>query len=172
MTEIRSGALKFKGSPVNVVGPELKVGDKAPANFTLVANDMAELRGADLAGKPRILVAVPSLDTPVCDLETRRFNEEAVKIPGVQVYTVSVDLPFAQKRWCGNAGVERVQTLSDFRARDFGPAHGAWLPSLGLLARAVFVVDATDTVRHVEYVAEVTSEPDYAAAIAAARALA
>jgi thiol peroxidase len=171
MAQLRKAAILWKKNPVDVEGPALKVGDKAPAAFSLAANDLAPVAGADLAGKARIILTVPSLDTPVCDLETRRFNQEAASLPGVQVHTVSLDLPFAQKRWCGNAGIDRVQTLSDYRERSFGPAYGVFVPSLGLLARAVFVVDSQDVIRHVEYVSDAVNEPDYQAAMAAARAL-
>lgn len=161
----------WRGTPAELVGPELKVGDKAPAGFTVTANDMSAVKGAEVGGKPRIVLTSPSLDTSVCDLEARRFNEEAAGLPGVAVYHVTMDLPFAQKRWCGAAGVERVRTLSDYKDRSFGPAYGVWNPQRGLLVRAVFVVDKNDTIRHVEYVKEVTTEPNYAAALEAARAI-
>jgi thiol peroxidase len=166
---IRKNAILWKGNPVDLEGPQLKVGDKAPAEFTVVANDMSAVKGADVAGKPRIVATVPSLDTPVCDIETRRFNVEAAKIPGVKILTVSMDLPFAQKRWCGAAGIEKVQTLSDYKDRSFGPAWGVLAPSKGLLCRAVFVVGADDVIKHVEYVKDSTTEPDYNAALEAAR---
>lgn len=159
------------GKPANITGAEIKVGDKAPANFTLTANNMSPVTGADLAGKPRIYCTIPSVDTGVCDTEMRRFNTEAAKVPGVTIYAISVDLPFAQKRWCGAAGVEQVQTLSDYKDRSFGPAFGTFVADKGLLVRAVFVVDKNDTVTHVEYVASVGSEPNYEAALNAAKAL-
>lgn len=171
MAEIRKGAILWKQNPVDLEGPALQVGDKAPSAFSLAANDLTPVTGADLAGKPRIVLAVPSLDTSVCDLETRRFNQEAARLPGVHVHTVSLDLPFAQKRWCGAAGIDKVQTLSDYRERSFGPAYGVFVPSLGLLARAVFVIDSKDVIRHVEYVSDAVLEPDYQAAIDAARAM-
>jgi thiol peroxidase len=136
-----------------------------------MANDMTEVKGADQAGQPRILLSVPSLDTPVCDLEVRRFNMEVGKLPAVRVFTMSMDLPFAQKRWCGGAGVERVQTLSDYKERSFGPAYGVFVPTMGLHTRAVFVIDLDNKIRHVEYVRDATQEPDYHAAIEAARAM-
>jgi thiol peroxidase len=170
-TMIRKGAVNWKNNPVDLEGPELKPGDRAPSEFTVVASDMSAVAGQDLAGRPRILCAVPSLDTPVCDRETRRFNEEAAKLSGVAVYTLSVDLPFAQKRWCGNAGIERVKTLSDYKDRSFARAYGVWVPAMALMARAVFVIDGHDALRHVEYVKEVGSEPNYAAALEAASAL-
>jgi len=168
----RKGVVMFKGSPVTLAGPEIKPGQAAP-DFGAVDNGLQSVRLSDARGKVVILSAVPSLDTPVCDVETRRFNEEAGKLGGgVEVWTVSMDLPFAQKRWCGAAGVTRVKTLSDFRDRAFGQAYGVLLkdgPVAGLLARAVFVVGKDGQVRHVEYVKEVTSEPNYEAALAAAR---
>ncbi|QEM69335.1 thiol peroxidase [Geobacter sp. FeAm09] len=167
----RKGIITFKGNPMTLVGPEVKVGDKAP-DFTVADNGLATATLATYAGKIKIISAVPSLDTPVCDTETRRFNQEAAALPGnVVVLTVSQDLPFAQKRWCGAAGIDRVVTLSDYRNRSFGKNYGVLIEELVLLARAVFVVDADDTVRYVQIVPEVTSEPDYAAAIAAAKAL-
>jgi thiol peroxidase len=166
----RKTAISWVGSPVEVTGPELAAGDPAPSSFTLVANDMSPVTGQSLAGKVRILCAVPSLDTPVCDKETRQFNAEAASLPGVEVITVSMDLPFAQKRWCGAAGIDRVRTLSDYRERSFAPAYGVWVPSKGLMARAVFVVGQDDRLRHVEYVRDVREEPNYKAALDAARA--
>jgi thioredoxin-dependent peroxiredoxin len=170
MPETRKGAVNWRG-PTDLVGPEIKVGAKAPTDFAAVANDMSPVTAADMAGKPRIIVTVPSLDTAVCDVETRRFNQEATAIPSVKVYVVSMDLPFAQKRWCGAAGVQNVVTLSDYKDRSFGPAWGVFAPAKGLHARAVFVIGADDVVKHVEYVADVTTEPNYEAALAAAKAL-
>ena len=161
----------WKGQPTDALGPELKPGDAAPSSFTLSANDLSPVAGSVLAGKPRIVCAVPSLDTGVCDTEMRRFNQEASTIPGVKVYVVSMDLPFAQKRWCGATGSDKVEALSDYKERSFGPAYGVFAPTKGLFVRAVFVVGKDDKIQHVEYVKEVTTEPDYAAAIKAARAL-
>lgn len=171
MAQIRKNAVKFKGNPLDLEGPELKVGDKAPTDFSLAKNDLSAVTGGQLAKTPRIVIAVPSLDTGVCDMETRRFNEEATKIPNVKLYTVSVDLPFAQSRWCGAAGIRNLETLSDYKDRSFGRAWGTWIPSLGLLARAVFVVDKNDVIQHVEYVPEIATEPNYAKAIEAAKSL-
>jgi thiol peroxidase len=169
MAEVRKGAIDWRG-PTDLVGPEIKVGDKAPTDFTLVANDMSAVSGKDMSGKVRILCALPSLDTPVCDTEMRRFNQEAAALPGVEVYVVSMDLPFAQKRWCGATGSDKIRALSDYKDRSFGPAWGILAPAKGLLARAVYVVGKDDVVRHVEYVASVGSEPNYDAALAAAKA--
>jgi thiol peroxidase len=159
------------GKPANIQGPEINVGDKAPANFTLTAITMAPVTGESLAGKPRIYCTIPSVDTGVCDIEMRRFNQEAAKIEGVTIYAISNDLPFAQKRWCGAAGIDKVQTLSDYKDRSFGPAFGVFVPEKGLLVRAVFVIDKNDVVRHVEYVANVGTEPNYEAALTAAKAM-
>ena len=161
----------WRGNPVELIGPELKVGDKAPDSFAVSANDMSPVKGSDLAGKPRIVLSSPSFDTGVCDTEGRRFNEEAAKLKGVNVYYVTVDLPFAQKRWCGAAGIDRITTLSDYKDRSFGTAYGVFNPQRALHARAVFVVGPDDKIKHVEYVKEVTTEPNYAAALDAARGL-
>ncbi|MCM3666046.1 thiol peroxidase [Mesobacillus subterraneus] len=161
-------SVTFKGNAVTLLGNEVKVGDQAP-DFKVLANDMSEVTLQDTKGQVRLISAVPSLDTGVCDAETRRFNEEAVKLDNVKVLTVSVDLPFAQKRWCGAAGIENVQTLSDHRELSFGEAYGVAIKELRLLARAVFVVDSSDKVTYVQYVSEVTDHPDYEAAVEAAK---
>jgi thioredoxin-dependent peroxiredoxin len=172
MAEERKGAVTMRGNPVTLVGAEVKPGQKAPG-FTALGKGLAPITLEQFKGKVKIISAVPSIDTPVCDTETRRFNQEAAKLPGdVQVLTISMDLPFAQARWCGAAGVDKVTMLSDFRDRDFGVKYGALIKELGLLARAVFVVDRNDSVTHVEYVKEVTKEPDYAAALNAAKKVA
>lgn len=170
MAETRKGAITLKGNPLDLVGPELKAGDKAPDAFTLIGTDMAPVTGKDLAGRARILCAVPSLDTPVCDVEMKRFNQEAANLD-LEVIAVSLDLPFAQKRWCGATGSDKIKTLSDWKLRTFGEAYGVEAPSFGLLARAVFVVGPDDVLRHVEYVPEIAQEPNYAAALEAAKAL-
>jgi thiol peroxidase len=169
MAELRKGAVNWKGQPTDVVGPKLGVGDVAPSDYSLSAKDLSAVAGSSLAGQPRIICAVPSLDTGVCDTEMKRFNDEAASLPGVKVYVVSMDLPYAQRRWCGATGSDRVETLSDFKERSFGPAYGVFAPAKGLFIRAVFVVGKDDRLRHVEYVKEVTTEPDYEAAIQAAR---
>lgn len=164
--------VNFKGTPVALGGSEVKVGQDAP-DFAVADNGLAAVRLADNRGKVIVLSAVPSLDTPVCDKETRRFNEEAGKLGGgIEIWTISMDLPFAQKRWCGAAGVSAVKTLSDFRDRAFAQNYGLLVkegPLSGLAARAVFVVGKDGKVRHAEYVNDITSEPDYEAALAAAR---
>jgi thioredoxin-dependent peroxiredoxin len=164
--------VNFKGNPVALGGAEVKAGQDAP-DFTAVDNGLGSVRLSESKGKVIVLSAVPSLETPVCDRETRRFNEEAGKIGGgVEMWTVSMDLPFAQKRWCGAAGVSQVKTLSDFRDRAFSQNYGVLVkegPLSGLTARAVFVVGKDGKVKHAEYVKEITSEPDYEAALAAAK---
>jgi thioredoxin-dependent peroxiredoxin len=163
--------ITFKGNPMTLVGADLKVGDAAP-DFTLVDNSLTPVNLASYAGKIKVISAVPSLDTPVCDTETRRFNQEAAGLPAdVAVLTVSVDLPFAQKRWCGAAGIDKVVTLSDYRDRSFGLAYGVVIDELKLLSRSIFVVDRNNTIRYIQHVPEVTQEPDYAAVIAAVRQL-
>ncbi len=169
MTE-RAAAITLKGNPMTLVGDELKVGDKAP-DFSLKAVDMSDKTLADFAGKVKIISVVPSLDTPICDTQTRKFNEEAGGLDNVVVLTVSVDLPMAQKRWCGAAGVENVVCLSDFKDHSFGPAYGVRIKEVGLLARQVMVVDQNDTIQYVQLVPEVAEEPDYAPALAKAKEL-
>lgn len=155
----------FRGKPRTVVGEKLKPGDKAP-DFELLANDFSTVTLADSAGKVRLLSVVPSLDTGICDAQTRRFNEEISKFgDNVIGYTISVDLPFAQARWCGAAGIERVQTLSDYQEVSFGKAYGTYIKDVRLDQRAVFVVDEQDTVRYAEYVPVVAQHPDYEAAL-------
>lgn len=168
---VRSGAVKLKGNPVDLFGPAVKVGDKAPV-VEVVDGALALVKVGGVAERVRIFSTVPSLDTAVCDLETRRFNEEASKLPDVAIETISVDLPMAQKRWCGAAGVTAVRTLSDHRGTAFGNAYGTTIasgPLTRFLARAVFVVDRAGVVRHAEYVPDITQHPNYEAAIAAAK---
>jgi thiol peroxidase len=159
---------KFKGNDVTLLGNQVKVGDKAP-NFTVLANDLSEVTLDSTKGSVRLISVVPSIDTGVCDAQTRRFNEEAAKLDNVKVLTVSVDLPFAQKRWCGANGIDNVQTLSDHRDLSFGEAYGVAIQELRLLARSIFVVDSNDNVTYVEYLPEVTEHPNYEAAIEAAK---
>lgn len=157
----RNGIVTLQGNPLTLVGDEVKVGDKAPA-FKALDNSLGETGLDTYAGKIVVIVSVPSLDTPVCDIETRRFNKEAAELgDDVAVLTISMDLPFAQKRWCGAAGVDRVVTLSDHRDAAFGAAWGLLIKELRLLARAVYVVDKSGVVRHAELVKEIASEPDY-----------
>ncbi len=158
----RPGLITMRGNPLTLLGSELKVGDKAP-DFTVTNNDMQPVSLADYQGQPLALLSVPSLDTPVCAVETRRFNAEAAKLAeGVRILTISMDLPFAQKRWCGAMGIDKVVTLSDHREASFGQNYGVLIKELRLLARAVFVVDRTGKLTYVELVRELADEPYYA----------
>jgi len=159
----------LQGKEVSLAGPELKPGDKAP-NFSVVDST---LQAVDLTGTGkgmRIFSVVPSLDTPVCDAQTKRFEEEAVKLDDVKIYTISMDLPFAQKRWCGNFGINKVTMLSDHRSGSFGENYGTLIPDVRIESRAIFVVDDSNVLRHVEYVKAVGDHPDYEAALKAAKA--
>ena len=166
----RTGECTFQGNPLTLLGPRLAAGQAAPA-FTLTSNSMTPVSLGDSAGKVRLISAVPSLDTPVCDMEVRRFNEELGKLgDGVVGLAISADLPFAQGRWCAAAGVGNVQSLSDHYAMSFGDAYGTHIKELRLDSRAIFVVDKAGTLTHVEYVVEVAAHPDYEAALAAVKA--
>jgi thioredoxin-dependent peroxiredoxin len=171
----RAGLTALRGNAVTLLGPGLKPGDKAP-EFQTVAQDLSTVSLADSAGKARLLISVPSLDTPVCSLETVRFNREVAGLGDrAQVYVVSKDLPFAQKRFCGAEGIENIQTLSDFRDSTFGRAYGVLIgdgPLAGVLARAIFVVDPSDTIRYVQIVPDISQEPNYDEALNALRAAA
>ena len=162
----------FKGNPVTLCGPRLAVGDQAP-NAVAVDNALGVVTiNGSYPGRIRIISTVPSLDTPICDAETRRFNQEVAALPEqVVLLTVSMDLPFAQKRWCAAAGIDRVITLSDYRERAVGMEYGVMIEKLMLLSRAVFVVDANNVIRYIQQVPEVTTEPDYAAVMDAVTAL-
>jgi thiol peroxidase len=167
----RAELVTMGGKPIVLTGNEVKVGDVAP-DFTAVGNDMKPVSLSQFRGKVVVLSSVPSLDTAVCDLETRRFNVEAGRLgPDVAILTVSMDLPFAQKRWCGAAGVDKVTTVSDHRESAFGQAYGVLIKDLRLLARAVFVVDRQGVIRYVQLVKEIGTEPDYAAALDAVKML-
>ena len=159
--------VKFAGNPVELQGTEIRVGQTAP-DFVAVKNDLSPFKLSEVKGK-KLIVAVPSLDTPVCDTEVRRFNVEAAGLKDTTVITISMDLPFAQSRWCGAAGISKVMTVSDYKDRDFATKYGVYLPSFGLLTRAIFLLDANNRVTYVEYVPEVTAQPDFDAALAAAR---
>ena len=168
MTE-RAGMVTIHGNPLTLVGDEIKAGAPAP-EAELLDNDLNPVKLSAYRGKVLIIASVPSLDTPVCDLETRRFNDEAANLgPDIEIVTVSMDLPFAQARWCGAAGVTRVKTLSDHRDAAFGSGYGVLIKGLRLLARAVFVVDREGVVRYHELVKEIASEPDYTAVLAAVK---
>lgn len=172
MSQERTGVITFKGNPMTLLGPDLKVGAAAP-DFRVVDNGLQPVTRDSAKGKVQLITVVPSLDTPVCDTMTRRFNQDAAGLPeSVEVYTVSLDLPFAQKRWCGNAGIDKVQTLSDYQDRSFGLNYGVLIKELKLLARAVFVIDKDGKIVYREIVKEVTAEPDYASALAQVKLLA
>jgi thiol peroxidase len=158
----------MKGNPLTLIGPELKPGDKAP-DFSLVDTGLKPVTLRDTGNHVRIISVVPSLDTPVCDAQTKRFNEEAAKLPGVDILTVSMDLPFAQKRWCGAFGVDKVKMLSDHKDGSFGSNYGTLIKELRIESRAIFVLDGDNKVRHAEYVKEVADFPNYEAALSAAR---
>lgn len=167
----RPNGTTMRGNPLTLLGPARQAGERLP-DFSLVDNGLKPVTAADTAGAVRIFSVVPSLDTPVCDLQTRRFNEEAGKLGDkVKVLTVSMDLPFAQKRWCGAAGATHVQTLSDYQTGSFGLAMGTLIKELRLESRAIFVVDAAGTIRYVEYVREIGEHPQYDQALEAARQL-
>jgi len=159
----------FEGEPVELEGQSVTVGTKAP-DFTVVNQDLEEMDFSEIRGNPCIISSVVSLDTGVCDAQTRRFNEAAAELDErVKMWTISMDLPFAQQRWCGAKGIDRVVVLSDHRKGSFGEAYGLLMDNLRLLARAVFVVDAEGMLRYSEIVDEVTDHPDYAGCLEAAR---
>jgi thiol peroxidase len=164
----RPGAATLQGTPVTLLGPELKAGDKAP-DFDLVDSGLQPFNLGKTGKTVRIFSVIPSLDTPVCDAQTKRFNEEAASLPGVEIYAVSMDLPFAQKRWCGAFGVDHVKMLSDHKSGSFGQNYGTLIKDLRIESRAIFVVDKDNKIKHVEYVKEVAEHPDYESAIAAAK---
>ena len=166
----RTGVVTFKGKPMTLVGPEVKVGQPAPS-FHVTAQDLSTVT-FEPANVVRVLNVVTSLDTGICDAQTRKFHEEAAKISSaIEVWTISMDLPFAQKRWCGAAGLTNAKVYSDYRDASFGTAFGCLMKELHLLSRAVFIVDAKRTVRYAEYVPEVATHPNYDAALAALRNL-
>jgi len=163
----RKDAVTFKGDPLTLLGNELKVGDTAP-DAEVTANDLSLVKLSDFRGKVCVICTVPSLDTPVCDIQTKKFNEQASSLgDNVIVLTISMDLPFAQQRWCGSANVKNIQTLSDHAKAEFGTKYGVLIKELRLLARTVFVVDKEGIIRYIQIVKELTNEPDYEAALAA-----
>lgn len=171
MAQERSGVATLKGNPLTLIGNEVKVGQQAP-DFTVNKDLVTEVSLKDYAGKVKLISVVPSLDTGVCDAQTRRFNEEAAKLgDNVVILTISVDLPFAQSRWCGAAGIDKVVTLSDYKNVSFGEAYGVLIKEFRLLMRSIFVLDANDTVQYVEYLSEMTEHPNYEAAIEAVKKL-
>jgi thiol peroxidase len=166
----RPGATTLRGNPLTVLGPELKTGDKAP-DFQAVDNSLKPVTLADTGHGVRIFSVVPSLDTPVCDAQTKRFNEEAGKLPELSIYTFSMDLPFAQKRWCGAYGVDNIKMVSDHRTASFGQNYGTLIKDLQIHSRAIFVLDQDNVIQHVEYVKEVGDHPDYESALTVAKSL-
>lgn len=163
----RTGIVAMRGNPLTLIGNEVRVGDGAP-DFVALANDLSPVRFSSFRGKVCVLSSVPSLDTPVCDAQTRRFNQEAERLGSdVVILTISMDLPFAQKRWCGAAGVTSVQTLSDHRDASFGTSYGLLIKELRLLARAVLLVDRDGIIRYIQIVRETTDEPDYESVLGA-----
>ena len=170
MTQERKGVITFKGNPLTLVGPELKVGDKAP-DFKVLGKGLTEFTLASYKGKTKLISVVPSLDTPICELQTKRFNEEATKLPtDVVVLTISMDLPFAQTRFCGAQNTTKIEALSDHREASFGTSYGVLIKELRLLARSIFIVSASDKIEYVEIVKEVTTHPDYEKALNALKA--
>ena len=165
----RPGGTTFKGSPLTLVGAELKAGAPAP-DFELTSGSMQTVNLAATGSGVRVFSVIPSLDTPVCDAQTKRFNDEAGKLPGVEMYTISMDLPFAQNRWCNAMGVDKVKTLSDHKSGNFGEAYGTLIKEWRMESRAIFVVGKDNTLQHVEYVKEVSDHPNYDTALAAAKA--
>ncbi len=170
MAQERKGAVTLKGNPLTVEGPQLKVGDQAP-NFTVYKGLMDAVDGKSLAGKVRFISVVPSLDTGICDLQTKRFNEEAAKVKNVEWLTISTDTPMAQARWCGAAKAENIKVFSDYKDRSFGQAFGVYVKELGLLHRSIFIVDKDDKIKYVQLVPEIAQHPDYDQALAALKTL-
>lgn len=169
--EDKKNTVMFKGAPLTLAGNPVNVGKPAP-NCVVTGNDMSPIKLSDFQDKIRVICSVPSLDTPVCDTETRKFNEHAASLgDDVKILVISMDLPFAQKRWCGAAGVNNLLTLSDYKDSEFGNAYGVIVKELGLLARAIFVVDKQGVIRYKEIVNEMTNEPDYEAALKAVKEL-
>ncbi|HVY93777.1 MAG TPA: thiol peroxidase [Bryobacteraceae bacterium] len=162
----RPGATTLGGKPMTLIGPELKIGDSAP-DFSVVDDSLKDVNLAATGAGTRIFSVVPSLDTPVCDAQTRRFNEESARLPGVQIFTVSMDLPFAQKRFCNSFALDNIKMLSDHRSGSFGEAYGTLIKDLRIHSRAIFVVGPDNRIKYVEYVPEVGSHPNYEAVLAA-----
>jgi thiol peroxidase len=157
----RIGIVTIHGNPLTLIGPDLRAGDKAP-DFTVLDSDLKEVRLKDFEGKIKVISVTPSLDTPVCDIQARRFNQEAANFSDdVAVLNISMDLPFAIARFCSAAGIDRVKTLSDHRDASFGSAYGILIKELRLLARSIFIIDRDNFIMLKEIVSEVTNHPDY-----------
>jgi len=171
MSELRNSAVKMRGNPLTLVGPEIKVGDTAP-DFTVQKSLTEKLTLEDLNDKVKIFNVVLSIDTPVCDKQTRKFNEEAASLgDDVEIVTFSADLPFALSRYCGAAGIDKIKAVSDYKELSFGNAYGVLIDEFKLLTRAIFVVDKDNIIKYVEYVEEVTEEPNYDSALEVVRSL-
>ncbi|NJD55341.1 MAG: thiol peroxidase [Nitrospirae bacterium] len=167
----RSGVITFQGSPLTLIGPALRAGERAPG-FSVIDGELKPVSLKDFDGKTKIISVTPSLDTPVCDLQLRRFNAEAAKMPGDRVVlNISMDLPFAIARFCTSAGIDKVKALSDHREASFGAAYGVLIKELRLLARSIFIIDKNDVIQYVEIVPDITSHPDYDKALSAAAKL-
>ena len=163
----RNNVITMKGNPITLLGSDVTIGQQLPEAI-LIANDLSEVKLSSFIGKKMIISVVPSLDTPICDLQTKRFNSEAIKLgDSVKILTVSMDLPFAQKRWCGATASDKIQTLSDYRYASFGEAYGLLIKNLRLLARAILIIDQSGKVQYKQIVSEVTHEPDYQAVLMA-----
>lgn len=163
----RSGVITMKGKPLTVIGPDVRAGDRAPA-FSVLDENLNSVSLADFAGKTKLISVTPSLDTPVCDLQLRRFNREAASMPrDIVVLNISMDLPFAVSRFCSTAGIDRAKALSDHRDASFGAAYGVLIKELRLLARSIFIIDKNDVVRYKEIVHEQSNHPDYEKALRA-----
>ena len=170
MAQERVGAVTLKGNSLTVVGPVLKVGDLAP-DFVVSKGLGDDIKGSSLNGTLRFINVVPSLDTGICDLQTKRFNEEAGKISGAEWWTVSVDTPMAQGRWCNSCKADKIKMLSDYKDHSFGLAFGVYVKELGLLQRSIFIVGKDDKIAYVQRVPEIAQHPDYDAALAALQTL-
>ena len=167
----RKGIVTVKGNPVTLIGSEIKAGDKAP-DFTVVDGDLKEVRLKDFAGKIKVISVSASLDTPVCDMQARRFNQEAATLPAdVVILNITMDLPFAISRFCTTAGIDKVHAYSDHRDASFGNAYGVLIKELRLLARSIFIIDKNDVIRYIEIVPELTNHPDYDKALGALKEL-
>lgn len=167
----RKGIVTVKGGPLTLMGPELRKGEKAP-DFTVLDGDLKAVRLRDFPGKVRVISVTPSLDTPVCDLQLRRFNQEAAGLSeSVVVLNISMDLPFAITRFCTAAGIDKVKALSDHREASFGNAYGVLIKELRLLARSIFIVDKNDVIQYIQIVPELTDQPDYDRALEAVRSM-
>ncbi|MDE3196989.1 MAG: thiol peroxidase [Acidobacteriota bacterium] len=164
----RAGATTVGGTPLTLIGPELKAGEMAP-DFSVIDSSLRPVRLADTAGRTRIFSVLPSLDTPICDAQTKRFNDVAQQLKEIDIYTVSMDLPYAQKRFCNSFALDHVKMLSDHKDASFGTQYGTLIKEMRLLSRAIFVLDPDNRLKHVEYVKEAADHPDYEAALAAAK---